>query len=34
MIVTERKPLDELVAMFAGEQGTYIVACGGCPVGH
>ena len=34
MIVTERKPLDELAAMFAGEQGTYIVACGGCPVGH
>jgi hypothetical protein len=34
MIVTERKPLEELVAMFEGEKGTYIVACGGCPVGH
>jgi hypothetical protein len=34
MIVTERKPLEELVAMFEGEKGTYIVACSGCPVGH
>lgn len=34
MIVTERKSLEELVAMFEGEKGTYIVACGGCPVGH
>lgn len=34
MIVTERKPLEELVGMFAGEKGTYIVACNGCPVGH
>ena len=34
MIVTERKPIEELAAMFAGEQGTYVVACGGCPVGH
>jgi hypothetical protein len=34
MIVTERKPLEELVGMFAGERGTYIVACSGCPVGH
>jgi len=34
MIVTERKPLEELAAMLAGEQGTYLVACSGCPVGH
>lgn len=34
MIVTERKPLEELAAMFAGEKGTYVVACSGCPVGH
>lgn len=34
MIVTERKPIDELVAMFENESATYIVACGGCPVGH
>jgi methylenetetrahydrofolate reductase (NADH) small subunit len=34
MIVTERKPIEELTPMFAGEKGTYIVACGGCPVGH
>jgi hypothetical protein len=34
MIVTERKPIEELAAMFAGEKGTYLVACGGCPVGH
>jgi electron transport complex protein RnfC len=34
MIVTERKPLEELVAMFEGEKGTYIIACSGCPVGH
>jgi len=34
MIVTERKPQEELAAMLQGEQGTYIVACGGCPVGH
>ena len=34
MIVTERKPTEELVGMFAGERGTYLVACSGCPVGH
>ncbi len=34
MIVTERKPIEEIAAMFEGEQGTYLVACGGCPVGH
>jgi hypothetical protein len=34
MIVTERKPIEELAVMFQGEKGTYIVACGGCPVGH
>jgi len=34
MIVTERKPMEELVAMVSGEAGTYIVACSGCPVGH
>lgn len=31
MIVSEKKPLDEILSMLENEQDVFIVSCGGCP---
>jgi hypothetical protein len=33
MIVSEPKPIEEIVELLSGVETTFIVACGGCPVG-
>ncbi|MBN1773665.1 MAG: methylenetetrahydrofolate reductase C-terminal domain-containing protein [Deltaproteobacteria bacterium] len=34
MIVTEMKPVDEILGMIEGEKGVFILCCGGCPEGY
>lgn len=33
MIVTEMKPLEEILGMLSGERGVFVLCCGGCPEG-
>ena len=33
MIVTEKKPLEEIIKSFNNDQKVFILGCGGCPEG-